>query len=364
MALIEVIIPTYKRSNELAKCLFSLEKSIKNTSLRHRSKVGISVRNNTTENFIHYRNLIEKYSTIFKKLGVAFFNYHITGFNIGGINNILGGFFSSKSEYVWFLPDDDIVRFDAFSIIIFAIEKYNPCFLSGGCLQKSRIKKYDSNEDGKDDGESNSILEVLYDNTKISTFLLNKGPVQAQEYIYSTKCLNKFLDDDSNLDLINEMHPGMFAIFCLKSPFPFVRLKRSIGIFRDGDPNSEWRHLWWKFALIDWPILSKKLWLKGWLNKKEMIISTRAFISSLSTLSGRPDILLGLNWKSKINPFVLLKNYPYDYLVSLIKSPINCLKAIKNKLKIMREANNVNKKKNSYFQDTRNLITLFRKNFF
>ena len=58
MALLEVLIPTYKRPFELEKCLRSLENSIKNLSHVDRSKLAITVRNNTTEYFQQYQNLI------------------------------------------------------------------------------------------------------------------------------------------------------------------------------------------------------------------------------------------------------------------------------------------------------------------
>ena len=343
MALLEVFIPTYNRPQELAKCLYSLKKSITNISFKDRSKVGVAIRNNATLDFALYQNLIKKYSKIFKNLGIAYFDYCISGFNIGGINNVVGGLLSSKSDYAWFLPDDDIARFDALSIAIPVLEKYSPCFVNGACVQKSRIEDYDSNESGEDDGEANSILDTIEDRSKILSFLESGNIVQGQEYIYNIKQLNKFLDDDSNLRLLHDMYPGILGIFCLQSSAPFVRLKRSLGIFRVGEPKSakhKWRYLWWKFALIDWPKLSKKLYIKGWLNKEEMILSTKMFRHTMKVISGRPDILLGLNWKSNVNPFLLIKYHPYDYFIALINSPISFYKAVQKKLKIFIKKKN------------------------
>lgn len=331
MALLEILIPTYKRALELKKCLVSLEKAVINLNSAARAKIGLIIKNNTTNDFVGYRDLIEKYTRIFEEMGVAYFDYHITGFNIGATNNIVGGLFSSKSQYVWVLPDDDIARFDALSVLITAIEKYSPCFISGAWTNKSIIQ-YNSNESGEDDGKPNSILDAIYSREKVSAFL-SKNVVQLQEYIYNTQLLKKFLNDDSNVSLLNEMFPGLLAIFCLQSSAPFVRFERSLGIFRNGDPASEWRHLWYKFALIDWAILSDQCYQKGWLNEEERANSIAIFRPIISNLSTRPDSLLGLNKRNRINPFLLMKYHRHDFMLALKRSPLSIVKAIVKRLR-------------------------------
>jgi hypothetical protein len=319
MALLEVLIPTYNRPHELAKCLRSLENSIKNLSHFDRSKLAITIRNNSTEYFEQYKNLIDTYNPIFKNFNISSFDYQFTGFNIGTVNNCVGGMLNSKSDYIWVLPDDDIARFDALSISIPVIEKYKPDFISGGCIDKSTIE-YPSNEIGEDNKQPNKILDVIYDRSKVLLFL-RKNVVQLQEYIYKVQLVKNFLKNDKHVHLLNDMWPGLFAIFSLQSSKSFVRLEKSLGIFRKGDPRSEWRHLWFKLALIDWPIISEKLFKLGWLNETEAKVSKAVFREIFPHLSYRPDILLGLNKKSSVNPFLLIKYHRYHYFIALLKSP-------------------------------------------
>ena len=331
MALLEVLIPTYNRPHELAKCFRSLENSIKNLSLVERSKLAISVRNNSTEYFEQYKNLIDTYNPIFKNLNISSFDYQFTGFNIGGTNNCIGGILNSKSDYIWVLPDDDIARFDALSLSISVIEKYKPDFISGGWVDKSTIE-YSSNEIGEDNRQPNKILDVIYDRSKILLFL-GKNVVQLQEYIYNVQIVKKFLNNDKYVHLLNDMWPGVFAIFSLQSTKSFVRLERSLGIFRWGDPRSEWRHLWYKYALIDWPIISEKLFKIGCLNKVETKVSKAVFRVWFPKLSYRPDILLGINRKSSVNPFLLIKYHGHHFFIALLKSPFLTFKEIVKRLK-------------------------------
>lgn len=332
MALLEVLIPTYNRPHELAKCFRSIENSIKNLSLIERSKLAISVRNNSTEYFEQYKNLIDSYNLIFENLKISSFDYQFTGFNIGSVNNILGGILNSKSDYIWVLPDDDIARFDALSLSISVIEKHKPDFISGGWVDKSTIE-YSSNETGEDNGQPNKILDVIYDRSKILLFL-GKNVVQLQEYIYNVQIVKKFLNNDKYIHIfLNDMFPGVFAIFSLQSSKSFVRLERSLGIFRWGDPRSEWRHLWYKFALIDWPIISEKLFKIGCLNKVETKVSKAVFRVCFPNLSYRPDILLGINRKSSVNPFLLIKYHGYHFFIALLKSPFLTFKEIFKRLK-------------------------------
>jgi glycosyltransferase involved in cell wall biosynthesis len=319
MALLEVLIPTYNRPNELAKCLRSLENSIKNLSHVDSSKLRITIRNNSTKYFEQYKNLIDTYNPLFKNLNISSFDYQFTGFNIGTVSNCVGGMLNSKSDYIWVLPDDDIARFDALSISIPVIEKYKPDFISGGCIDKSTIE-YPSNETGNDNKQPNKILDVIYDRSKVLLFL-RKNVVQLQEYIYKVQLVKNFLSNDKHVHLLNDMWPGLFAIFSLQSTKSFVRLEKSLGIFRKGDPRSEWRHLWFKLALIDWPIISEKLFKLGWLNETETKASKAVFREIFPNLSYRPDILLGINKKSSVNPLLLIKYHGYHYFVALLKSP-------------------------------------------
>jgi len=335
MALLEIFIPTYNRPRELSKCLLSIKKTFLRLSNKNKQKVGLVIRNNSNKYHSEYKKIINLYSKFFKKKkkNIAYFEYIFTGFNIGSVNNTIGGLFSAKAKYVWFLPDDDVARFDSIPILLSSIKKYNPSFLSGGCVKKSLIKRYTSNHISNDDKKTNKILDITYDKSKIEKFLLSGNTVQAQEYVYKVEILKKFINQDSNIELINYMHPGLLAIYCLQKNYPFIRFEKSIGIFRQGNhQDAEWRHLWWKFALIDWPILSEKMYKKKWLNKNETEISKRVFTHIFRYLSWRIDILLGLNIKSKVNPWLLLKYHGYFYILALLSSPLSIIKELSKRL--------------------------------
>jgi GT2 family glycosyltransferase len=166
MALLEVFIPTYNRVDQLDACLASLVKAVKYLPLAERSKVGIVVRSNATKNLTLKHSLIEKNANLFNDLGVAYFDFIITGFNIGMANSLTGGMFSSKSNYLWILPDDDIARFDSLSIALFTILTYSPCFIEAAIERKVCIDYY-SDESGEDDGIPNTILDCIYDRDKV-----------------------------------------------------------------------------------------------------------------------------------------------------------------------------------------------------
>ena len=324
MVYLEILIPTYNRPLQITKCLDSVLVSFSLLPKKVRSKIGITIRNNSTKDLNKYKSIVEKYSKKFKKFSSAYFKYFITGRNIGSPNNIWGGFKKIKAEYTWILPDDDIARFDSLDILINVIKKYKPSFISGGCKEKSYIKDYNSNIVINDDKKLNKILDVIYNKSKIKKFLLSKNTVQLQEYIYKTKLVYDFLKLEKKNQLINDMSPGIIAIYCLqKKNIPFVRLKKSVGIFRQGNhSDTDWRHLWWKFALMDWPHFSNIMFEKGWLTNSEKKISIQTFSNILKYLSWRLDILLGLNFKSKINPWILFKYHKEKYIIAVMKSPL------------------------------------------
>ena len=134
--------------------------------------------------------------------------------------------------------------------------------------------------------------------------------------------------------MINLMNPALYGIFCLQDSSPLVLMKNSIGIFRHDEPDSasDWRHLWLKTALQDWPDLSIKMFNKGWLNKIQLKNSINIFSHLLTAVPYRPDILLGFRKKYEISFIKLLKLYKFKYLrsifLSLSKSFIEVLKRI------------------------------------
>jgi glycosyltransferase involved in cell wall biosynthesis len=331
MIIFEVFVPTYNRPVEFEKCLRSIENALLRLTPDGRLAIGVAINDNSTDYLGEYEAVVENFQIRFKELGVSYFDYRRTGFNIGGISNIVSGIYAAKSEYVWCLPDDDLARFDSLSILLSVIQSYRPNFISGAWCKKSVIN-YDSDANGDDDGLKNKVLDVIVDREKVSSFL-SKNVVQLQEYVYRAQLVKDFLKIKENRSFLNDMFPGLLALVCLRGEGSFVRLERSVGIFRDGDPRSEWRHLWVRLALIEWPQLCEKLFNRGWLSFDEYRLSVGVFRSIFDSLSKRPDILLGLNRRQRVNPFLLFKYHRSSCSNALLMSPISITKAIFKKIR-------------------------------
>ncbi|MBF9020228.1 glycosyltransferase [Rhodobacterales bacterium HKCCA1058] len=332
MTVLEVFVPTYNRPIEFEKCLGSLEKSLLFSDKNDRRLIGIAINDNSTDYFDEYEAVIENFRVRFEELGISYFDYRRTGFDIGGINNIVSGIYAAKADYVWLLPDDDLSRFDAISILISTIRKFQPSFI-GGAWRKKSVVQYQSNSLGEDDGIENKVFDVIHDKKQKIPLFLEKNVVQAQEYVYQTQPLKNFLKNKENRYLLNDMFPGLLALVCLWSDGAFVRLERSVGIFRDGDPRSEWRHRWFRLALIEWPQLCEKLFNRGLLSSNEYWLSVGVFRSMLLSVSKRPDILLGLRRGRGVNPFLLFKYHRSVFLKVLLRMPITISIEIVNKLR-------------------------------
>lgn len=330
MTLLEIFIPTYNRPIEFTKCLNSLINAILCLTPAQKMSIGIAINDNSTTYLDEYYTVLNEYSPRFSSLGLSYYQYRRTGFNIGAINNIVGGILSSQSQYLWCLPDDDLARFDALQTLLPILQRYTPCFVSAAWSIKSGIE-YSSDEVGFDDHVENSIFDVIVGESKVSSFL-SKNVVQLQEYVYQVDPIRRFLRCQDNHSLLNDMLPGLIALVCLWEEGPFVRLNRSIGIFRDGDPRSNWRHLASRLFLIEWPILSEELFNRGLLSCSEYHLSVGVFRSGLLFISKRPDIILGLNPKFRINPFLLYKYHQEKFLFALLMMPNLFAKALYKKI--------------------------------
>lgn len=318
--ILEIAIPTYNRTLYLEKCLDSIIISLKRIPKEKRSSIGISISDNSTKDFKNKQKLIEKYKKIFYSLNISYFIFSKSGFNIGSVNNIASVLSNSKSDYVWLLPDDDIARYDSLESILLAIIKYNPSFIVGGWQQKSKIGYLDDKLKN-DNGEQNSILSSHYENKKLDLFL-SKNIVQAQEYVYKSSLLNNFFSDENNINLLDPMAPGLYGIYCLQSDKPLVLMKYSLGIFRHDEPDSvsEWRHLWLKIALEEWPELAEKIYKRGWLNNNQLNLSINIFSNLLFSAPYRPDVILGINRRYKLSFFKLWYFHKSKYIKALLMS--------------------------------------------
>lgn len=324
MDTLEIFIPTFNRLNKLKLCLESLNIALRKTSTKKRRKVGIIIRNNSVKKLKDYDYLIEIYKKKFVKLGLSYFQYQINGHNIGSTYNLVAGIINCRADYFWAIGDDDIFRFDSISTLINVIKKYSPCFIAGAAKKFFFIKKYNSNK-FFDDLKSNKVMDVTYKNKFIHLFKDNLSIVDCTNFVYNTKLIKNFFFEDKNKDLINSMLPGTLAIFCLRSKMPFVRLERSLGIYRNGD-NSIWRIRWLQYMFNTWPVLSNKFYLRKWLTRSEANVSAHFYRKYLLEYLNRIDIISGLNFKYGINPFLIFKYFRKDFYIFLSIGPVLTLK--------------------------------------
>ena len=291
--ILEIAIPTYNRTIELKKCLYSILVATRLLSQSEKKNIGIAINDNSTIDFFNRKKIISKYKKKFESSGIGYFKYCVTGFNIGSNNNFATLLINSQSDYTWILPDDDVARFDSIKTILKTIRLHKPCFINGGWEIKSQIS-YNEDILENDDNLSNNLKKILNGKNKINYFL-SKNIVQLQEYVYKTSHLKKFFLDDKNITLINNMNPALYAIYCMLDNGPSVLLTRSLGIFRIGEPNSDWRHLF---------------------HKRQLKKSINVYRQTILNLSFRPDILLGINRKYELSFFKLF----YYHRTALLKS--------------------------------------------
>ena len=313
-----------------------------NKNLTKKKKVGISISDNSTKLFSEKKKLITSYQKKFNYLKINYFRYNVSGYNIGSVKNIAKLVSTSKSDYTWLLPDDDVAREDSVLILLEVINKYKPSFINGGWVTPSKIGYLD-NKLKNEDHLPNKVYRVLKGSDKIDTFL-TRNPVRAQEYVYKTSRIKKFFKKKSNLKLLDMMAPAIYAVYSMLDKAPLILLNSSIGIFRHDEPDeySNWRHLWLKLVLQDWPELSKKIYKLGWINHKQLNQSKNIFRSLLFTAYPyRPDILLGINKKYKLSFFKLFYFHNLYYFLAILRSFISmvieiCKRLILKILKIIK----------------------------
>ncbi len=328
---LEVFIPTYNRLEKFCLCLASLENALSNLNLIARSNVGISISNNSTCDLLGYHERIVFYRDLFTRLGVAYFDYKFTGFNVGAENNIVSGLLNCKSDYIWCLPDDDIARYDSLAILTSTLLSTSPSLLLAGRSKFSFIP-YDSTANGNDTLIDNAICAIIPGSQKID-FFLNGNVLALQNFVFKASLVHDFLLFNDNYKLVSPVLPGLLGIICLQSTRPLVVLETSIGIFRDGDPNSSWRHLWYSIALIMWPKLCNTLYCMGFLSSVQCRQAWSVYRHLFLQLAHRPDILLGLRPRLEINPYRLFQYHRSFYLRFLFTSPVSIVLRIASLLK-------------------------------
>ncbi len=322
--ILQISIPTYNRPEQLSLNLNSLVESIKLLSKAQRTSVGIGIYNNSTKKISDYLEIVSRFKEVFSNIGLGYFSYEVTGFNIGGPNNCAMSILKSKGEYTWFLPDDDLPRLDAIGAILSTIEQYKPSLIHGGILNKTKCDYSTIEMDSID--VDNEVLKVI-DTDKQKAFIETSG-IQAQEHVYKTELLSIMLRDDNLSSCVDDFMPCLFGLICCNDDRPIVFLKESLGIFRKNDPNSEWRYRWLYMALVQWRHMVDNYLTAGVIEQKNVEFAKRIHIRELTENAWRPDVLLGFNSKFTINPVNLFQEYGMEYLLMLLRSPFLFIKKI------------------------------------
>ena len=328
---LEIAIPTYNRSALLDQCLCSLIDSLENVDASCYELLSISIHNNSTRYFSEYNDLFKDYHNKFSFLGVTF-STCTSGVNIGPVQNQLGLILSSSAKYIWILPDDDLAAPDSVQVILDLVKEKDYSLIIGSMKYQQKIIPYPfqyTETNLNKDLISNSICKLFEYPSSIEAFLMSNKFVAYQEMVFNLDSLKSCLHNPEYLKVVDEFAPFTFSLICLQSRLPFAGLSSSIGYFRDGDPHSDWRHLWFKMLLQDWPCLIRSL---GKLNiipdhlfqlaYHQLIIDAK--ISSY--LSARIDKLLGINKRFGINPFVAFCNYPLFFIKALLLFPYHFVK--------------------------------------
>ena len=320
---LEIAIPTYNRPNQFELLLRSIDNSLRYLEKDQLVNINISIHNNSNKFYSEYISIINKYELIFNFLGINSFNYIISGFNIGSANNCAATILSSRYDYVWFLPDDDIASRNSIKSILEILNLYNPCMIHGG-INKKQVINY-NNIIIDFNHEINVHKIISFDKIK---YLFKYNTLQAQEHIYNVNYIKNILINDNYIKLINELNPALFSIFCCNGDGPLVLLDNSLGIFRDNDPNSSWRHMWPSLCLQEWPKFLDKCQSLNLISNIEKIEGMSTFVNHFKNIEHRPDILIGLMPKHNISLFYMLKKYKMVYIKYIIFSPYKLLNKI------------------------------------
>ena len=153
---IEIVIPTYNRSNYLNKTLDSLLNSpFKDCS--------ITIRDNASSD--NTSQVCEKYLKLFKNLKII-----RNKENIGGNANILRSYEQATMPYVWVLADNDLLNFDECDDFIEAIEseKYDLIICSSALYAYNNTKNPTFKTASK-------ISNLLKQKSKSENYLENKA---------------------------------------------------------------------------------------------------------------------------------------------------------------------------------------------
>lgn len=328
---LQISIPTFNRPIQLEYNLASIYDAVLHIETEERNKIGVTIYNNSTSGYSSYNDLFEKYSLKFQKIKMDNFKHVFTGFDIGGPINCTVSILKSDGKYTWFLPDDDLAALDSIKTILEVIKVHDPCMIHGGVEQKTFLNYKEVR--APQNYIPNKIYKIYQNISDKENAILDTELIQAQEHVYKTSAYKNFVLNDDYINCVDDMMPGLFSLICIKNNSPLVMLSKSIGLFRDGDPSSGWRHSWAYMALNQWPDMVNNYVKAGLINIENKNKAVNVYVKLLNELSRRPDILLGLNMQSYLNPFKTFKNFGLVYIRAVILSPLNIFKKLIGKYK-------------------------------
>jgi len=114
-------IPTYNRALKLKLQLNNLCKLISKSSFKNHITVYVS-NNGSNDNTIE---IIKEYEVKFKQSEISFISNNFP-INKGFDTNILFLYYENKSDFIWFLSDDDEIQENSIEQIFIDINKHNP----------------------------------------------------------------------------------------------------------------------------------------------------------------------------------------------------------------------------------------------
>ena len=196
MKLLTIYIPTYNRANSLLKQLNAIN------NFSDKDKINVIVNDNCSTDINGYKE-VKKFCLDNN------FTYHKNEVNVGGDANIFNGFLNSfKSEYIWILSDDDLLKKDAIVKIVTILEKnsLDILFFTHSNIDKLKIETWNQ----KDFFENNIktadgaglISNVVYK----SNFIKNSIPMGFQciytHFAHLAILINAFREKNVNIGKI------------------------------------------------------------------------------------------------------------------------------------------------------------------
>ena len=189
--LISVCIPTYNRSKNLLDCLNSL-------LLQTNKNFEICISDNGSKE--DTEKLIEPYK---EKLNIRFSRNKE---NLGAALNFLKVASMSKSDFIWFLGDDDLLVPDAIENLTNLINKNSQCdffWINSSHLDISYIEKFDRPFDTKHLPKEMKTLSNLKVDKKLMFFDLIKHKIAFDYLLGVFVCVFRRDGWEKNLDIID-----------------------------------------------------------------------------------------------------------------------------------------------------------------